>query len=122
MARGKRATRADAWGSPEDAQLRRLIRIKGRAQLKKLIDEAYLPEEFDEACLPFLEEMEKYWKHQRSPEARRKARPSKLYRLWTREEIMRADVDKAFPHLSNESKDAVMRRLKRKLRMYKPPN
>ena len=127
MARGKKATRTDAWGDCEDRQLRRLVRLKGREQLKKLVDGVHLPEDFDNAYLPLLAEMEKYWKHQRSPEAKRifKQRTreqGRQERLFTREEIIRADVDRAFPNLSDESKDAVVRRVKRKLRMYKPPN
>ena len=120
IARGaKVGPRAKTERDSED--IRRLRRAAGSwEKLHQWIkEEPSVVEDFDDALLPGLAEMEKYWKLQRSPEARRKARPAKLL---TREEIIRAVVDAAFPNLSDESKDALVRRLKRKLRMYKPPN
>ena len=127
--RGKRSAKSARGGkvgpgakTERDSQdIRRLRRRAGSWEklLQWIKEEPSLPEDFDDAFLPGLVfEEENFWRYTRSPEARRKARP---YKLFTREEAIRMTVNAAFPRLSAESKDAIARRLKRKLRKYKPP-
>ncbi len=117
-----------------DAQdIRRLLRAAGsREELFQWIKEEALLEDFDNSILPGLAFMEEqFWKHERSPEARRVFRqrilelrqqeknPAKriggrINYPFTREQIVRQYVEAA--RLPN--KEATVRRLVRKLREY----
>jgi hypothetical protein len=146
MAR-KTSTRGGKVGprtkTERDSQdIRRLLRAAGSCEkLFQWTKEEALLEDFDNSILPGLALLEEQlWKHQRSSEARRVFRQRTLelrqqekdpakrikghinYPL-TREQIIRQYVDTAWPDLGlGKSKEAVVRRLIRKLRTYKPPN
>lgn len=124
------AKRKRAWGDREWDDLARLIRKAGsRDQLKVLVDKVCLLEDFDNAILPLLAEMEEYWKHTRSPEAKRilekRNRETGVKMRWiTREEMIRKTIDaiRSSDHsrgkvfVGHGTKDAIVRRLIRKLR------
>jgi hypothetical protein len=128
---GKVGARAKTERDSQD--IRRLLRAAGsREKLFQWIEEEPLLEDFDNSILPGLAFMEEqFWKHERSPEARRVFRqrilelrqqeknPAKRIKgrinyPFTREQIVRQYVEAA--RLPN--KEATVRRLVRKLREY----
>jgi hypothetical protein len=129
---GKKATEADAWTESDDRALRRLLRKSGgRKQLKRLIDETPLPEDFIKDILPGLLAMEEqFWQHERSPEARRLAgrplplHPDQRVRPITREEIVRMEVAAMWPRrkqwgFGHQTQTSVVKRIILELRKYK---
>jgi hypothetical protein len=136
---GKVGPRANTERDSED--IRRLRRAAGSWEklLQRIKEEPPVLEDFDDAFLPGLAWMEEnFWKHQRSPEARRIYRqrilelrqqekdPAKrvkgrIHYPATREEIVRLTVEPFWRKELGPTKDDVVRRLIRKLRRYKPP-
>lgn|SRR5262249_25158748 len=105
--RGKRATKIiKAPNSRTRQDIRRILRKAGSLERyyqwgkgeQEAIEREKAQEEFDNAFLPGLAEMEKYWKHQRSPEAKRifKQRTreqGRKERLLPRKEIIGATIE-----------------------------
>ncbi|PWT93562.1 MAG: hypothetical protein C5B56_00565 [Proteobacteria bacterium] len=133
---GKVGRRAKTERDSQD--IRRLLRAAGsRKELLRWIEQEPLLEEFDNSILPVLASYEEQlWRHLRSPEARRRAKQkltAALDRLWirtsagsrviTREEFVPAYINVLWPDRKDlglgNSKEAVVRRLIRKLRERK---
>jgi hypothetical protein len=159
--RGKRANKIKAPGNRTRQDVRGVLRKAGSLERyyqwgreeQEVIEREKAQEDFDNAFLRGLTFMEEnFWKHQRSPEAKRIFRQrtrkqGRQERLLTREEIIRAqiralrqdpkkaDLDliedpavrtawKNWKLSLGQSENAVVKRLIRKLRegKYKPPN
>jgi len=156
--RGKRATKVTAPSRRTREDIRRVLRKAGSLEKyyqwgreeQEAIEREKAQEDFDNAFLPGLAFMEdNFWKHQRSPEAkrifkRRTREQGRQEKLLTREEIIRATIRafREYPKESDldqikdpavraawkasklslgQSENAVVQRLTRKLRAYKPP-
>jgi hypothetical protein len=120
--RGKRATKADVWTDHDSKDLRRLLQKVGLEELIQRAKEenAQPPPEADNAFLPGLAFMEEnFWKHQRSPKAKRILKQHHTH-VFTREEILRLTIRALWADRKElglgQSESAVVRRLIRKLR------
>src|SRR5262245_1602877 len=112
--RGEKGAKTSAPTEHDRQDIRRLLRKAGsREVLSKWIAQEPVLEDFDNAILPMLAvEEENFWKHMRTPEGRK-------FKAMTRKEnillILDAIWDRRKELGLGQSKDAVVKRLIRKL-------